>query len=158
MEIVEEGVPQGSTLSHFLFNVTVADLPDLYGRNYSLHQFADDIAILTKGYRNDSMAKLETNLQRIDNWLQKWRLQTNQSKTEVINLGKKSTIHDYVKFGHTNLKIKDYATYLGIVFQRRLRNRPRWTKHCNKRRNFARLTFKKLYPIMNRSSKLNIRN
>lgn len=156
--IAAEGVPQGSTLSPLLFNVAVADPPDLYGRNCSLHQFADDIALLSRGYRNYNTEKLEISLERIESWLRKWRLQTNPMKTEIINLGRRGVTNEYVKFRNTHLKVKDHATYLGIVFQRRFRNRPRWTRHCRQRRTIARLTFSKLYPLMGNSCRLDVWN
>lgn len=144
----EEGVPQGATMSPLLFNVAVANPPALYGRNCSLHQFADDIAILSRGYRNYSSDKHETNLNRIGKWLQKWRLQGNPAKTEIVNLGRKALTHNYVKFDNTNIKIKEHANYLGVTFQRHYRNRPRWTRHCNQRRNIARKTFRQLYSLL----------
>ena len=77
---VEEGLPQGSSLSCTLFLIFINDLPDLQGVKIAL--FADDLVIwTTEKYPILARGKLNRALRLISIYCNFWKLKVNHQKT-----------------------------------------------------------------------------
>jgi hypothetical protein len=74
------GLPQGSVLAPLLFSLYLSDIPSTLSNQF---QYADDIALTYKHESfSDCEANLEVDLERLNQYFHRWRLQPNPSKTE----------------------------------------------------------------------------
>ena len=117
---VTSGVPQGSILGPLLFIIYINDLPDILKHSKPL-LFADD----TKLYFNvDCVEKcnlIQSDLNALTNWCQKWKLDLNINKCKVLSVtnARKPIKHDYFISGkvlHRVSELKD----LGIIIHKKL--------------------------------------
>jgi hypothetical protein len=77
------GVPQGSVLGPFLYTIYTADIPQQ--NSIIMNTFADDTAVLSSHSNlNIATSKLQTHLDRIENWTRKWRLKINENKSTHV--------------------------------------------------------------------------
>lgn len=73
---ITAGVPQDSVLGPILFNVYIADLPEL--KYCKVAQFADDTTIFTHHRNKISLHKrLQADVDKIYNWFQDWKIKVN---------------------------------------------------------------------------------
>ena len=90
---VTSGVPQGTVLGPLLFVIFVNDLPD--NVSSSVKMFADD----TKIYRNVGQASdvqiLQSDLDALLEWSERWQLPFNQDKCKTLCLGRGNDCHAY---------------------------------------------------------------
>ena len=80
---VTSGIPQGSILGPVLFTIFINDLPDEV--NSFCKNFADDTKIYDK---STNYNRLQENLNRLQNWSDKWNLYFNIEKCKVLHVGK----------------------------------------------------------------------
>lgn len=85
IEDVDAGVPQGSVLGPIYFNLYTHDIP--ISDRIDLTQFADDTTIHIV-HKDPARAQhyLNKYLLEISNYFRNWRLQLNESKTELIHV------------------------------------------------------------------------
>ena len=115
------GVRQGDTLSPTLFSLFINDLAieinDLecgikFNDNMvSILLYADDVVIIS-----DSEVKLQTMLDTVYHWCQKWMLRMNDEKSNIVHFRKSKDIRSgHVFFiGGIKLEYKDFYKYLGV--------------------------------------------
>ena len=140
-KIIENGVPQGSVIIPFLFNIAINDLPECLD-NVQVSQYADDIAIW-KSNRNIPYLekKIQQNINNINNWCEKWGFKLSIPKAIAVlfthNKNTKISIHiqNHIIQGLPSAK------FLGIIFDSKLT----WEQHieniineCKKRLNLLR--------------------
>lgn len=119
------GVPQGSCLSPFLFNIYVHDIPRVNGIKFI--QYADDILLFHTG--NDIglfQNRINILLLRIGKWFNNWKLKVNENKTVWINIVgngrdinrkiKKSLADLPICFNGFRLRPTSQLKYLGLIF------------------------------------------
>jgi endonuclease/exonuclease/phosphatase family metal-dependent hydrolase len=123
---VPAGVPQGSILAPFLFNLFVTDIPT--PKNCDLLMYADDTAVSTESSwkRIKTIKKnLENALCTLDRYFSSWKVRINKSKTEFI-IFTKSTV--MIRKMHETLpqhegetfKWSESVRYLGVNLDRKL--------------------------------------
>lgn len=123
LRTAREGVPQGSPISPILFNIFVYDLPScIIDRRVKVLQFADDTALAVEGGTWDSVQRrMEESTARLGIFFKKWKLGLNETKTEIIQLGRKKAKNIMkIKVGASRVPVKETATYLGIKLDRNL--------------------------------------
>ncbi|GBP65124.1 Probable RNA-directed DNA polymerase from transposon BS [Eumeta japonica] len=74
------GVPRGSVLGPILYLLFTADLPT--SESLTTGTYANDTAILA-AHSDQKITSiiLQTNLNDISNWLKKWRIKANETKS-----------------------------------------------------------------------------
>ena len=76
---LKNGLPLGSVLAPFLFNIYIYDLPSITSKKYA---YADDLAILySSGDWKVLERTLRENITTLSAYLQTWRLKLSYAKT-----------------------------------------------------------------------------
>lgn len=145
------GVPQGSPLAPALFNLYISDFPVIPKVKSAF--FADDTAIFTVGRNVDFMIKtLQKQLNESVKWLKFWKLQINPLKTQAIFFHKKRVELQLNELVIEKVQIPwlKKATYLGLLFDRRLSWSPQIQQALQKGNGLLSV----LSPLMCRTSTL----
>lgn len=150
---IHAGVPQGSVLGPVLYTVYTADIPVTEG--IVTATYADDTAILSCD-ENPNVAswKLQKQLNDIDSWLKKWRIQASAAKSAHITFTLRRSDCPTVNLGGTMLPKQSTVKYLGMHLDRRLT----WSEHIKAKRDQANLKFNKMNWLIGRQSALNLVN
>jgi len=144
------GVPQGSCISCFLFNLMINDLPYIL-KFCDPSLFADDTSLLRSCPLNqlsNTLDKIEQDLQAVVNWLKSSRLLMNFDKVCFITFGNfknvdVSTIK--IRMNETELKRVDCVKILGLSIDDKLN----WLKHLDNVTKKCNLALSPLYPLRN---------
>lgn len=117
---IQAGVPQGSCLSPTLYCKYTDDIP--VGKGVQLALYADDaayISISMKAYH--AARKLQDTLDLLPDWLNKWRLSVNASKTQLLmTTYQPSRSVAPIKIQDTEIPWLRKVKYLGITIDSRL--------------------------------------
>jgi ribonuclease HI len=117
----EEGVPQGATLSCFLFLTAIDSIKDVMPRRVDFTLFADDLCIFTSG--GGDIRRLNSRLQSAINSIERWTrtngFKFSASKTVSIHFCTKNKsgctkVHDLVLNDRPVVQV-DQAKYLGVI-------------------------------------------
>ena len=120
------GVPQGTVLSPLLFLAYINDMPECVNSDIKL--FADD-SMLYRRIRNDADChQLQEDLDKLQEWEQKWQMGFNADKCEVIRIinKKRPFCSDYT-IHNPKLNVKTEANYLGVTISSDLS----WSRHAD---------------------------
>nr|XP_037288951.1 uncharacterized protein LOC119181810 [Rhipicephalus microplus] len=127
---ITAGVPQGSVLSPFLFNLAMAGLPASLptGTRLPAHcsVYADDVALWARGPRRSVPAirtSLQAALDAVSAYLSGIGLKVSATKTEALLIHPLTAARRYVKqlrVGNRNLPWKLTVKYLGLTIDHRL--------------------------------------
>ena len=83
---VTSGVPQGSVLGPLLFVIYINDLEeDVAGLN---SKFADDTKIAGVADSDEHCQRIQQDIDRLENWAEKWQMEFNPDKCEVMHFGR----------------------------------------------------------------------
>lgn len=85
----EQGVPQGSPLSPFLYNLFCYDMYNLdhlnINRQSYILQYADDTVLITHGKTTtEATVKLQELTNQVSSWMSKWRILPSPSKSRLL--------------------------------------------------------------------------
>ena len=110
---VLSGVPQGSVLGPILFLLYINDLPENLQSQVRL--FADDTAVYLAVQGPDGSEKLQNDLNLLQEWEEKWDMEFNPSKCQVLHItrSRRPIRYNYTMHGQT-LDSVEKARYLGV--------------------------------------------
>ncbi|GBP31070.1 RNA-directed DNA polymerase from mobile element jockey [Eumeta japonica] len=155
---IRAGVSQGSCLSPELYAVYTDDIPTLHGNledwedDVMLALYADDSAYFASSRRADLAAKrIQRVLDLLPEWLDKWRMAVNVSKTAALLTGSQRNMPDQLRLRGQAVEWNTRVRYLGVHINRSLRMIPQ-IDHVIQTSRAART---KLRPIL--ASRLPIR-
>ncbi len=124
---VSSGVPQGSVLGPILFLVYINDLPEHVQSTVRL--FADDTAIYITLDTEGQSKVLQNDLENLEKWENKWDMEFNPSKCQIIHITKsRHHIPTTYKLHNTTLESAPSAKYLGVDIASDMS----WTTHINR--------------------------
>jgi len=87
---VKSGVPQGSLLSPFLFNLYINDLD--FGKNCTLFKYADDTTLIIPHFNKNISQDIEENITTMRKWCDMNGILLNTDKTQIMTCRKDKTI------------------------------------------------------------------
>ena len=120
---VRIGVPQGSILGPLLFSIFVNDLPSVVN-HAQINMFADDTELHCSGEDLPSVQNdLQSDLHRVQNWLQANRLQLNISKSVMMLIGSWQKLRNRsvsVSIDGKPLASVTSTRYLGVLIDQHL--------------------------------------
>jgi len=87
---VDSGVPQGSVLGPLLFVCYINGLPDCV--KSSIYMYADDTKIIRRVDSVNDRETLQEDLERLDDWSDRWQLKFNANKCMVMHIGRQGVI------------------------------------------------------------------
>jgi hypothetical protein len=85
---VLSGVPQGSVLGPVLFICYINDMPDTISS--MIYMYADDTKMAGRVDRDGEARVLQSDLNKLTEWSQKWQMGFNVQKCKVMHLGSKN--------------------------------------------------------------------
>ncbi|GBP33592.1 RNA-directed DNA polymerase from mobile element jockey [Eumeta japonica] len=125
---IRAGVPQGSCLSPCLYAVYTDDIPTLtdqlqhWEENVVLALYADDSAYLASSRRADlAAAKLQRVLDLLPDWLDRWRVAVNVTKTAALLTGQQRAMPAKLRLRGQEVEWQTRVRYLGVQIDRSMR-------------------------------------
>lgn len=119
--ILNNGVPQGSVLSSFLYNIYTSDIPTTKSRRF---MYADDIAMAHQSNSFEEIERvLNEDLEKLSNYFKNWRLRPNVEKTVscVFHLNNRQANRQLqLRFDSGDVRHEKFPKYLGIYLDRSL--------------------------------------
>ena len=123
--------------------------------NSTIATFADDTAILSVHEdRTIAAQRLQMHLNKIQSWLQTWRMKANEAKSVQVTFTLKKMTCPPVKLNNDHLPQADEVKYLVIHLDRRLN----WRKNISTKRKQLDLKLRNLYWIFGQKSQLTLEN
>ncbi|UYV71775.1 hypothetical protein LAZ67_9000338 [Cordylochernes scorpioides] len=141
------GVPQGSILGPYLFNIYINDFPP--HPKCQIKLFADDVAILSN---SKSIGIITTQLQNyinsITKWCNDWKLDINPKKSQAIIFppleNKKFKPQSIQKVNQSPINWTDSVKYLGVTLDSKLKFNMH-VKNIIKKAKIAKITLSSLF-------------
>lgn len=147
---INYGVPQGSVLSPFLYNILTHDIPT--PTNCKIGLFADDSTIFSS---SRFIKKLTKNLLKgaikVKNYYSKWKIKLNSLKTTVMfhtNRKTKQLPPTHLTFDGNTIEVVKETKYLGVVIDNKLTLK----NHINYLHRKSDMICRQLYPFIGRNS------
>lgn len=92
-EPVSSGIPQGTVLGPICFILYINDLP--LDVDSDMYLFADDTKIYRKITNVQDALKFQEDINRMEEWSNKWLLRFHPDKCKVMTVGKAKNVSDY---------------------------------------------------------------
>ena len=118
VSVKKRGVAQGGKLSPILYNLFVANLPNIV--KCDIFMFADDIVIVNGIENIDDINVLQNDLKNIELFCKQNELLLNEQKTEHLRIElKKSDFYNY-KLNNCYISSVEYHKHLGVSYDKRM--------------------------------------
>ena len=124
---VLSGVPQGSVLGPLLFLIFINDLDTSAGAAEIILKFADDTKVAQRIRTQEDAAQLQTALDQLTGWADKWGMAFNVTKCKVMHVGHGNPRHSYKMHG-TQLEETKEERDLGVLMSHTLKPRTQCLK------------------------------
>ena len=121
---VLSGVPQGSVLGPILFVIFVNEMDE--GLTCKISKFADDTKITGRVTTTAEKALIQSDLDRLVNWSNKWQMSYNVNKCKILHIGSSNDRSNYSMNGTELLKVNEEKD-LGVNISNDLKP----GKHCS---------------------------
>jgi ribonuclease HI len=130
---LDNGTPQGTSLSPILFAIMINDFPTL-SKYTSPAIFADDCTIWRSGTNLEHITThLQDDLNKINKWCTKWGFKLNNDKTIGIVFTNKTKLNIPSLFiNNKKIKFESKVKFLGVVFDHHLTWKPHILEICDK--------------------------
>jgi hypothetical protein len=128
--LVQSGVPQGSILGPILFLIYINDLPNTIAHSSS-YLFADDTKFIKSITRFNDSSLLQSDIDSLSAWCQKWNLSLNQDQCAVMRIFlRPSDDPPSCTINNTNIKVNNSQRDLGILVSNNLSWNPHHSHIC----------------------------
>ena len=122
---VQKGIPQGSTLSPILFNIFLADNPQVEG--VTRLEYADDIALVSRSKNVEgAREKMQEALDSLFTFTQERGLVISHAKTHAMIFTRKDVDIPRLMINNEEVNFADESRYLGMILDSPVLN---WKKH-----------------------------
>ena len=112
---VQAGVPQGSILGPLLFLVYINDIVDDIQANINL--FAGDASLsMVVGDQDQVGRVLQSDIDKINQWTEKWLVQVNPSKSQSLVISRKRFKPDHPGLFMSNIEIPSVTSHKHLGF------------------------------------------
>lgn len=128
IEKIKAGVPQGGILSPCPFNIYAADQPT--NQQTIVADYADDKVLLSINKDPITASNLQTHLNYLSEWCDKWRVKINQNKSMHTKCTLKPGICPNITLKNVQISTSDTAKYLELILDKRLT----WNKQLRTKR------------------------
>lgn len=148
---IPSGVPQGSRIAPFLFNVAINDLLQLPRSTYtSICMYADDCIIVKPIFDSNDIVNLQSDVDRVITHIHSIYMDINAKKSSVfiIKQSRSPLIDARIAISGVNLSESPTLRYLGFHLDPVLSFQHHWTLTVNK----ARSQLGALYSVIKRFS------
>ena len=146
---VLSGIPQGSVLGPLLFVIYINDLPEILSEGTEAFLFADDTKIFRRILGIEDCHAIQSDLNRLLDWSQKWLLMFHPDKCKVLELGGRQDRNYKYTMDGTLLEHVESEKDIGVEIDNKLK----FNKHVSNKVNKAntvlgviRRSFKHLDP------------
>lgn len=122
------GVPQGSVLGPFLFNLYVNDIANIL-QDCDIYMYADDIVICCSGRNVQEMIiKLNGDVKKLENWCECNKMKINPKKSKVMIVGSRNMLYKHnqdinrivVNIDNEVIENVNQVKYLGVILDQQL--------------------------------------
>ena len=124
-QAVLSGIPQGSILGPLLFIIYINDLVQVCNQGSKLYLYADDSKVFKHINNILDEQILQTDLNNIKEWSDRWLLKLNIQKCKVLSYGRDIKINSnyYIKCNQDQFKLEklEFINDLGVTFDKNLK-------------------------------------
>jgi len=136
----QAGVPQGTALGPFLWNIFINDLLIELAQNHPhilALTFADDIFLIPINPNLDNYTLIQQGLDTIDRWSKKWKVVFSTTKSVTMSFSTRSLVRQETELKLYNLPLPrvDSIKYLGLTYSKTTNVSSTWTPQISKLTN-----------------------